>query len=127
MNNVIVLLHGSGNGSYSWRRVQRALTSLGADVFAPDMLGYGKAPAPGAGCTCDEDDIDRSGRGKRSARARGRVGYAEMKEQYERFMSSLPDQTDAARVFVEHWSGKGVWKSIGERVRSVITSPGQRT
>jgi pimeloyl-ACP methyl ester carboxylesterase len=46
MNNVIVFLHGSANGSYSWRRVQRALTSLGLNVFAPDMLGYGRAPAP---------------------------------------------------------------------------------
>jgi pimeloyl-ACP methyl ester carboxylesterase len=46
MNHVIVLLHGSANGSYSWRWVQSALTSLGSNVFAPDMLGYGKAPAP---------------------------------------------------------------------------------
>jgi pimeloyl-ACP methyl ester carboxylesterase len=46
MNDVIVLLHGSATGSYSWRRVQSALTSLGLDVFAADMLGYGKAPAP---------------------------------------------------------------------------------
>jgi pimeloyl-ACP methyl ester carboxylesterase len=46
MNNVIVLLYGSANGSYSWRRVQRALTSVGLNVFALDMLGYGKAPPP---------------------------------------------------------------------------------
>jgi pimeloyl-ACP methyl ester carboxylesterase len=46
MNNVIVLLHGSANGSHSWRRVQSALTSLGLSVFAPDMPGYGKAPPP---------------------------------------------------------------------------------
>jgi pimeloyl-ACP methyl ester carboxylesterase len=46
MDNVIVLLHGSANGSYSWRQVKSALRSQGLDVFAPDMLGYGKAPAP---------------------------------------------------------------------------------
>ena len=50
------------------------------------------------------------------------AGYAEMEKQYKRFIGSLPDQTKAARVFVEHWSGKGVWESIGERARSVITS-----
>src|SRR5437016_14553407 len=44
--HVIVLLHGAANGSHSWRRLQRALTSLRLNVFAPDMLGYGKAPAP---------------------------------------------------------------------------------
>jgi pimeloyl-ACP methyl ester carboxylesterase len=53
---------------------------------------------------------------------REEAGYAEMEAQYQRFMDSLPDQTKAARVFVEHWSGKGVWESIGERARSVITS-----
>ena len=31
MNNVIVFLHGSANGSYSWRRVQKALTSNGLE------------------------------------------------------------------------------------------------
>ena len=50
------------------------------------------------------------------------ASYAEMEEQYQRFMGGLPDQTKAARVFVEHWSGKGAWESIGERARSVITS-----
>jgi hypothetical protein len=38
------------------------------------------------------------------------AGYAEMEAQYQRFMGSLPDQTKAARVFVEHWSGKGAWE-----------------
>ena len=47
------------------------------------------------------------------------ASYAEMEEQYQRFMGGLPDQTKAARVFVEHWSGKGAWESIGERARSV--------
>lgn len=43
----IVLLHGSANGAYSWGPVQKALAPLlppSTHVFAPDMLGYGKAP-----------------------------------------------------------------------------------
>jgi pimeloyl-ACP methyl ester carboxylesterase len=47
MSDAIVLLHGSANGSYSWGAVQRALSSTGAEVIAPDMLGYGHAPPPG--------------------------------------------------------------------------------
>jgi len=46
MSDLIALLHGSANGSYSWGPVQRALISWGAKVVAPDMLGYGKAPQP---------------------------------------------------------------------------------
>jgi pimeloyl-ACP methyl ester carboxylesterase len=46
MGNVIVLLHGSANGSYSWGAVARTLERSGATVIAPDMLGYGRAPAP---------------------------------------------------------------------------------
>jgi pimeloyl-ACP methyl ester carboxylesterase len=164
MNNAIVLLHGAANGSHSWRRVQRALTSLGLNVFAPDMLGYGKAPAPSDTYSIQEEvthlqrALDLQGVGtmhlvahslgsmiglhlRRALGARvtrmtlidpvvvsvlreqgEEAGYAEMEEQYQRFMGSLPDQTKAARRFVEHWSGKGVWESIGERARSVITS-----
>src|SRR5260370_6257257 len=46
MSDLIVLLHGSANGSYSWGPVQSALVSRGATVVAPDMLGYGNAPPP---------------------------------------------------------------------------------
>ena len=46
--NDIVLLHGSAGGSYAWRPVATALEAAGRRVFAPDMLGYGRAPAPGA-------------------------------------------------------------------------------
>lgn len=44
----IVLLHGSATGSYSWGVIRHALVTSGADVLAPDMLGYGRAPAPSA-------------------------------------------------------------------------------
>lgn len=43
---VIVLLHGSGNGSWSWRKVHSVLASRGIPFLAPDMLGYGASPAP---------------------------------------------------------------------------------
>jgi pimeloyl-ACP methyl ester carboxylesterase len=164
MNNVIVLLHGSANGSRLWRRVQSGLTSLGFNVFAPDMLGYGEAPAPSDIYSIQEEvahlvrafDLQGVGTmhlvayslgsmiGLHLRRALGarvtrmtlidpvvvsvlrepgeEAGYAEMEEQYRRFMDSLPDQRKAARVFVEHWSGKGAWESIGERARSVIAS-----
>jgi|GEM_PF-1831987 len=46
MSDLIVLLHGSANGSYSWGPVQSALAATGAKVLAPDMLGYGNAPPP---------------------------------------------------------------------------------
>ncbi len=47
--------------------------------------------------------------------------YAEMEAQYQRFMGRLPDQTAAARTFVEHWSGAGSWEALGEKARAVIT------
>ncbi|WP_404373206.1 alpha/beta fold hydrolase [Corallococcus coralloides] len=43
---LVVLLHGSGNGSWSWRKVQSALAPRGIPVLAPDMLGYGASPRP---------------------------------------------------------------------------------
>jgi pimeloyl-ACP methyl ester carboxylesterase len=54
-SEVIVLLHGSANGAYSWGSVQRSLQSSGATVVAPDMLGYGRAPAPGAAWNIEEE------------------------------------------------------------------------
>jgi pimeloyl-ACP methyl ester carboxylesterase len=164
MSDVIVLLHGSANGSYSWGPVRSALAASGASVFAPDMLGYGKAPVPSDAYGIQEEVahlqrlIDLQGIGtlhlvahslgsmfglhlRRALGARvtrmtlidpvvvsvlreqgEEAGYAEMEAQYQRFMSQLPDQAAAARVFVEHWSGQGAWESIGERARSVVTS-----
>src|SRR5215475_2730497 len=55
MGDVIVLLQGSANGSYSWGPVQRALISAGERVVAPDMLGYGKAPPPSGAWSIDEE------------------------------------------------------------------------
>jgi pimeloyl-ACP methyl ester carboxylesterase len=40
----IVLLHGSANGSFSYRAIKSALTQAGKTVFAPDLIGYGDAP-----------------------------------------------------------------------------------
>lgn len=42
----IVLLHGFPDLSYRWRYQIPALTSLGFQVIAPDMLGYGRSSAP---------------------------------------------------------------------------------
>jgi pimeloyl-ACP methyl ester carboxylesterase len=47
-------------------------------------------------------------------------GTAEMELQYQRFMAALPDNTAAARTFVEHWSGAGMWEKIGDKARSMI-------
>ncbi|MDC0713852.1 alpha/beta hydrolase [Stigmatella sp. ncwal1] len=54
-DSVIVLLHGSANGSYSWGRVRNALTSAGKTVFAPDMLGYGPSRPPGPAYGIEEE------------------------------------------------------------------------
>lgn len=55
----IVLLHGSANGAYSWGPVQKALGPLlptpETRVFAPDMLGYGRAPSPSAAYSMAEE------------------------------------------------------------------------
>jgi len=48
--------------------------------------------------------------------------YAEMEEQYQRFMSLLADHEAAAHFFVDHWSGRGAWDSIGSRGRAMVTS-----
>jgi pimeloyl-ACP methyl ester carboxylesterase len=164
MSEVIVLLHGSASGSYSWGPIRSALATSGASTFAPDMLGYGKAPAPSDGYGIPEE-VDHLKRqielqgissfhlvahslgsmfGLHLRRALGarvtrmtlidpvvvsilrepgeEAGYAEMEAQYQRFMAELPDQASAARVFVEHWSGRGAWDSAGERARSMIAS-----
>ena len=55
MSDLIVLLHGSANGSYSWGPVQSALVSRGATVVAPDMLGYGNAPPPSERWSLEEE------------------------------------------------------------------------
>ncbi len=164
MSESIVLLHGSANGSYSWGPVRSALVESGASVFAPDMLGYGKAPLPSDNYGIQEEvahlkrQIELQGIttfhlvahslgsmfGLHLRRALGNrvtrmtlldpvvvsilrtpgeeAAYDEMEAQYQRFMSALPDQAAAARVFVEHWSGKGAWESVGERARAVIAS-----
>ena len=46
MSDTIVLLHGSATGSLSWNPVVGSLIASGANVFAPDMPGYGHSPAP---------------------------------------------------------------------------------
>ena len=56
-------------------------------------------------------------------RERGEAAaYAEMEEQYHRFMSLLADHEAAAHFFVDHWSGRGAWDSIGSRGRAMVTS-----
>lgn len=164
MSDVIVLLHGSANGSHSWGPVERTLVSRGAMVVAPDMLGYGHAHPPSEVWNLDEETehLKRSLEpvhgepihlvahslgatfGLYLLRALGpRVarmtlidpvvvsvlrhtgeddGYAEMEEQYQRFMGLLPDPAAAARAFVEHWSGTGSWERIGDKARAAITA-----
>lgn len=53
--HTIVLLHGSATGALSWGPVAGILVSSGATVFAPDMLGYGKAPAPTSSYGIEEE------------------------------------------------------------------------
>ena len=48
--------------------------------------------------------------------------YAEMEEQYQRFMSLSADHEAAAHFFVDHWSGAGGWASMGSRARAMVTS-----
>lgn len=159
---LVVLLHGSGNGSWSWRKVHSALASRGVQVLAPDMLGYGASPRPGERWSFDEETeylrqlVEALGPESvhlvahslgatfglyllRALGARVRrltlvdpvvvsvlretgeeAGFAEMEEQYQRFMTE-PDSAAAARVFVEHWSGAGVWEQMGEKARLAIT------
>ena len=45
-SGTIVLLHGFPDLSYGWRYQIPYLTSLGYQVIAPDMLGYGRSSAP---------------------------------------------------------------------------------
>ncbi len=56
-------------------------------------------------------------------RGRGEdAAYAEMEEQYQRFMSLSADHEAAAHFFVDHWSGSGAWDLMGKRARAVVTS-----
>jgi len=48
--------------------------------------------------------------------------YAEMEEQYQRFMSLSADHEAAAQYFVDHWSGAGAWASMGRRGRAMVMS-----
>jgi pimeloyl-ACP methyl ester carboxylesterase len=42
------------------------------------------------------------------------AAYAEMEEQYQRFMSLSDDHEAAAAFFVNNWSGAGAWESMGK-------------
>jgi pimeloyl-ACP methyl ester carboxylesterase len=48
------------------------------------------------------------------------AAYAEMEEQYHRFMSLSEDREAAAQFFVDHWSGAGAWEYLGKRARAII-------
>ncbi len=48
--------------------------------------------------------------------------YAEMEEQYQRFMSLSAHHEAAAHYFVDHWSGAGAWDAMGKRGRAKVTS-----
>jgi pimeloyl-ACP methyl ester carboxylesterase len=50
------------------------------------------------------------------------AAYAEMEQQYQRFMSFSDDHEAAAAFFVNHWSGAGAWESIGKRGRDLVAS-----
>jgi pimeloyl-ACP methyl ester carboxylesterase len=50
------------------------------------------------------------------------AAYAEMEEQYQRFMSFSDDHEAAAAFLVNHWSGAGAWESIGKRGRDLVAS-----
>jgi pimeloyl-ACP methyl ester carboxylesterase len=48
--------------------------------------------------------------------------YAEIEEQYQRFMRLSADHESAAHYFVEHWSGAGAWAAMGSRGRAMVMS-----
>ena len=48
--------------------------------------------------------------------------YAEMEEQYQRFMSLSADHEAAAHFFVDHWSGAGAWAAMRARGRAMVAS-----
>jgi pimeloyl-ACP methyl ester carboxylesterase len=50
------------------------------------------------------------------------AGLAEMDAQYNRIMEQLPDHAGAARAFIEHWSGPGVWDAMGEKARRALAA-----
>jgi pimeloyl-ACP methyl ester carboxylesterase len=50
------------------------------------------------------------------------AAYAEMEEQYQRFMSLSDDHEAAAAFFVNHWSGAGAWESMGKRGRDFVAT-----
>src|SRR3989442_8559799 len=50
------------------------------------------------------------------------AAYAEMEEQYQRFMSLSADHEAAAHYFVDHWGGAGAWDSMGSRGRTTVRS-----
>ncbi len=50
------------------------------------------------------------------------AAYAEMEEQYQRFMSLFADHEEAAHFFVDHWTGPGAGDSIGRRRCAMVTS-----
>jgi len=50
------------------------------------------------------------------------AAYAEMEEQYQRFMSLSADHEAAAHYFVDHWGGAGAWDSMGSRGRTMVRS-----
>lgn len=157
----LVLLHGSGNGSWCWKKVSAALAARGDDALTPEMLGYGASPNPSEHWSFAEETdhlrqlVDASGAqsvhlvahslgatfglyllralGERVGRitlvdpivvsvlreTQEEAGFAEMEDQYQRFMA-VSEPTDAARVFVEHWSGEGTWPYLGDRARRSI-------
>lgn len=50
----VVLVHGAGLSSFSWRNMMAKLCEAGHTCYAPDMLGHGKSGAP-AGAAYDAD------------------------------------------------------------------------
>jgi pimeloyl-ACP methyl ester carboxylesterase len=50
------------------------------------------------------------------------AAYAEMEDQYQSFMSLSADPGEAARFFVDHWSGIGAWDVMGKHGRAMVTS-----
>jgi len=176
MTDTIVLLHGSATGSSSWDPVAGSLTSSGARVFAPDLLGYGQSAVLTGSYGIAEEvahlvrllDLQpyafngtiyavghigtfhlvthslgsliglhlRRALGARVTRLTlidpvvvsvlrecgEDAAYAEMEDQYQRFMSLSANREAAAHLFVDHWSGTGAWDAMGTRGRAMVTS-----
>ncbi len=52
----LVLIHGLGGHAEDWSAMMPALAAQGFDVYAPDLLGYGRSPRPDIAYTITDEE-----------------------------------------------------------------------